>query len=103
VSYGTRGCSGKEQESVCIRWVDTQLYVHETFIGLYVCSGGTKGEGLANMLLDVFLRCGLSLNNHRGQAYDGAGNIAGICNDTQTHILLGCKNWRLMFTVQVIA
>ena len=84
---GTRDCSGKEQESVCIRWVDPQLHVHETFIGLYDCSDGTTGEGLANMLLDVFLRCGLSLNNLRGQAYDGAGNMAGIYNGTQTHIL----------------
>jgi hypothetical protein len=39
------------------------------------------------MLLDVFLRCGLSLNNHSGQVYDGAGNMTGIYNGTQTHIL----------------
>lgn len=84
---GTRDCSGKEQESICIRWVDPQLFVHETFIGLYDCSDGTTGEGLANMLLDVFMRCGLSLSNLRGQAYDGAGNMAGIYNGTQSHIL----------------
>ena len=84
---GTRDCSGKEQESICIRWVDQQLNAHATFIGLYDCSDCTSGESLANMLLDVFLRCGLSLDNLRGQAYDGAGNMAGIYNGAQTHIL----------------
>jgi hypothetical protein len=40
------------------------------------------------MLLDVFLRSGFSRDNMRGQAYDGAGNMAGIYNGTQAHILI---------------
>ena len=50
--------------------------MHEDFIGLYstdfICSGP-----LVNIVKDVLLRLNLSIENCRGQCYDGAANTRG--------------------------
>ncbi len=79
---GTKDISGKEQESFCLRHVDSDLYVHEDFIGLYEVPS-TTGDVLARTLFDVLARCGLSISNMRGQTYDGASNMSGCYS--------GCK------------
>ena len=39
---GTQDICGKEQESICIRYVDDNLYDHEEFVGFYeqTCTTG---------------------------------------------------------------
>ena len=50
--------SGKEQEAVCVRYVDHDLIVHEEFVGMYEVSV-TTGENLAKVIMDVLLRLNL--------------------------------------------
>ncbi|GAA6095220.1 zinc finger MYM-type protein 1-like, partial [Tachysurus ichikawai] len=82
---GTQDLSGKEQESVCLRYVDHDLIVHEEFVGMYEVSV-TTGENLAKVLKDVLLRRNLSITGLRGQAYDGAANLAGKYSGAQAII-----------------
>ncbi len=79
---GTRDVSGKEQEAVCLRYVDKDLVPREEFIGLYEVSL-TTGENLAKVVMDVLQRLNLPITGLRGQAYDGAANMAGKYNGAQ--------------------
>ena len=80
IADGTQDISSREQESFCLRLVDSDLYAHEDFIGLYEVPS-TTGDVLARMLFDVLAR--LSLSNMRAQTYDGAANMSGCYS--------GCK------------
>ena len=82
IADGTQDISGQEQESFCLRHVDSDLYVHEDFIGLYEVPS-TTGDVLARTLFNVLARCGLSVSNMRAQTYDGAANMSGCYS--------GCK------------
>ena len=74
---GTQDVSVKEQESICVRYVPHDLIAHEEFVGMYEVSV-TTGENLAKVIMDVLLHLNLSITGLRGQAYDGASNMAGI-------------------------
>lgn len=82
---GTRDQSGKEQQALCLRYVDHDLVAHEEFIGLYEVSL-TTGENLAKVVKDVLLRLNLSITGLQGQAYDGAANMAGKYSGAQAII-----------------
>lgn len=82
---GTQDVSGKEQEAICLRYVDHDLVVHKEFVGMYEVSV-TTGENLAKVIMDVLLRLNLSISGLRGQAYDGAANMAGIYSGAQAFI-----------------
>ena len=82
---GTRDVSGVVQEAMCLRYVDTDLLVHEDFIGLCEATS-TTGENLARIILDVLLRLNLPISGLRGQAYDGASNMAGKYSGAQAVI-----------------
>jgi hypothetical protein len=75
---GTQDISGQEQESFCLRHVDSDLYVHKDFIGLYEVPS-TTGDVLARIartLFDVLARSGLSISNMSAQTFDGAANMS---------------------------
>ena len=61
----------------------------EMFIGLYNTQS-TTGSSLANLILDALLRLGLCHTMLRGQAYDGASNMAGIYKGAQAIIKDKC-------------
>lgn len=82
---GTQDCSGQEQESLCIRYVDENLEVNEVFVGLF-SPPDTTGLTLSVVIKDVLIRLGLNLCNLRAQTYDGAANMAGKFNDCQAII-----------------
>lgn len=82
---GTQDITGKEQECICIRHVDSELEVHEHFIGLYELIV-TTGENIAKMLNDVIIRLNLSFDQLRAQTYDGAANMSGIYNGCQAKV-----------------
>ena len=71
----------------CIRHVDSDLNVHEDFIGLYELPD-TRGEAIANMVQDVFTRILLPISHLGGQTYvyDGAANMNGPYNGCQAKI-----------------
>ena len=65
--------SSKEQLTICIRYVDPDIEVHEEFIGLYLCPD-IKSNTIVSVLKDVLLRLNLDLSQCRGQCYDGGSN-----------------------------
>ena len=69
--------SNKEQFTICLRWVDGNLVDHEDVLGLYNV-GTIEADSLVKAIFDVVVcRAGLTLNNCRGQCYDGASNMSG--------------------------
>ena len=72
--------STKENLSVVLRFVDASKSIHKEFVGYYHCIEGTTGETIKTMILKVVSDLGLSMDDCRGQCYDGAGNMAGQYN-----------------------
>lgn len=82
---GTQDISGKEQESICLRHVDHDLNVQESFVGLYELPT-TTGATVASVIQDALQRFDLPISQLRGQTYDGAANMAGPYNGCQAII-----------------
>ena len=82
----TSDSSFHEQVSFCIRTVDESLIINEDFIGLYE-TPNTESQTLFNILKDVFARLELSMDNLRGQCYDGASNMKGKFKGLKTLVL----------------
>ena len=60
--------------------------IHEDLIGL-VYVEMTDTSTLKTVFRDSLIRCGVSLSSCRGQAYDGAANMAGHLNGVAAKIL----------------
>ena len=63
-----------EQLSFCVRSVNADLNVNEDFLGFYEITN-IKSDTIVNAIKDILLRCHLSLDDCRGQTYDGASNM----------------------------
>ena len=75
--------SNKEQLSIVLRYVDSDsVLVREDLVGFVECDTGISGRNLADKITTCLEGLGLDLCNLRGQAYDGAGNMAGSVNGT---------------------
>lgn len=70
-------CSNIEQMSLVVRFVDKEHCIREEFLGFVPCSLGMTGEAISTTILNSLGNLGLSIENCRGQGYDGAGNMAG--------------------------
>ena len=68
--------SNIEQLSFCVRTVDYELDVHEDFLGFYEVND-IKSETIVKALKDILIRFSLTLDDCRGQTYDGASNMMG--------------------------
>ena len=66
--------SNKEQLTICIRWIDKSLEVHEDFLGFFNLPD-TVAETIVSVIKAVLLKLQLSLAYCRGQCYDGASNM----------------------------
>lgn len=86
VADGTQDITSNEQLSVCIRYVDEQLQVHENFVGFHEHDTVTTGRAIAAAIKDIILRLGLDATNIRAQTYDGAANMDGAYNGCQAVI-----------------
>ena len=82
---GTQDINSKEQLSLCVRYVDSDLHVHEDFIGLYQ-QDDTSGRAIAATIDDMICRVGLDMNFLRAQTYDGGANMDGKYNGCQAII-----------------
>ena len=71
----TTDLSNTEQMVLCLRHVDDDLNVHEDLIGLYSLES-TSADNIMLTIQDILLRLNLSINNCRGQCYDGASNMS---------------------------
>lgn len=81
----TMDTSTKEQCVFVVRWVDSNLEPHEEFIGFYTVPV-TNADTLVSVILDCVARLGLSLDNCRGQCYDGASVMQGVKTGVATQI-----------------
>ena len=79
--------SHKEQMSLVLRFVDTNHNIREEFIAFMNCKWGLSGAQLAKLLLETLNDLTLSLEDCRGQGYDGAGAVAGHINGLSAQIL----------------
>ena len=79
---GTEDVSGQEQESICLKHVNSDLHVDEDFVGLYEIPSKAS-ESIAGKVFDVLTRFALPLSNLRAQTYDGAANMSGHYTDCQ--------------------
>ena len=80
-----RDIANKEQLTICLRWVDDDLEPHENFIGFYEIPN-INADTIFSAIQDCLIRMDLSLQNCRGQCYDGAGSMMGIRNGLATKI-----------------
>ena len=73
-----RDIANKEQLTICLRWVDDDLEPHEI--------PNINADTIFSAIQDCLIRMDLSLQNCRGQCYDGAGSMMGIRNGLATKI-----------------
>ena len=74
--------SNKEQLTICFRWVDAKLEVHEEFVGLYNIPDIT-----AHTIVAALRDCVcLNWSRCRGQCFDGASNMSGHRSGVATQI-----------------
>ena len=76
----------KEQLTLCLRWVDELFHIHEDFLGFYQLEN-IKSDTIVSAIRDVLLRTQISLDNCRGQCYDGASNMLGKKSGVAKQIL----------------
>jgi hypothetical protein len=74
-----------EQLSVCVRYVDENLYVNERFIGFYDLTS-TTSEALLDKVKVVLSENCLRFDKLVGTCMDGAANMRGIHNGLATRI-----------------
>ena len=78
--------SNSEQLTLCLHWIDDDLKAHKDFLGFYQIPD-IKAETITSAINDALIRLQLSLNECRGQCYDGAANMLGKNSGTAQHIL----------------
>ena len=81
----TTDVSRTTQVSMCLRYVDDLYCIQERFIGLY-STESTTAQALAEIIQDGIIRMNLSMEDLRGQCYDGASNMSGRINGVQAQI-----------------
>ena len=81
----TRDVQNKEQLSLCIRSVDDKFCVHEDFVSM-IHVEKTDAESLSKEIKDKLNTFGLTLQNCRGQGYDGAATMIGRLNGVGARI-----------------
>ena len=77
--------SNLEQLSICLRTVSDNLEIQEDFLGFYELTN-IKSDTIVQAIEDILLRLCLSLENCRGQTYDGASNMMGKKSGVATQI-----------------
>lgn len=75
-----RDCANNEQMPIIARYVDKYSTICEAFLTFVECVHGTTGSQLADLIEDTCTSVGLDLTKLRGQGYDGAANMGGVCS-----------------------
>ncbi|XP_046855866.1 52 kDa repressor of the inhibitor of the protein kinase-like [Xenia sp. Carnegie-2017] len=63
------------------------MNIREEFISFLFCKWGLSDAQLAKLLLEALKELTLSIDDCRGQGYDGAGSVAGCTNGLAAQIL----------------
>ncbi|KAL5829664.1 hypothetical protein ACOSQ3_019132 [Xanthoceras sorbifolium] len=69
--------SNKEQIAIILRYVDLKGFVRERFFFQIMSVNDTNSSTLKKEICNVLARYNLSVENLRGQGYDGASNMRG--------------------------
>ena len=105
---GAADISNKENLSLVLRYVDSSKNIREEFVGTAsVCGDETTGNAIRVLIINLVRDLGLTMDNCRGQSYDGAGNMAGryvgastlIQHQFPKAIYVHCMNHRLNLCV----
>ena len=72
----TQDASGAEQFALSLRWVDSDYVIYEDFVGLIEVDQ-TDAKTLMDTIKSALIALNVPLENCRGQAFDGASNMAG--------------------------
>ena len=83
-------CSNKEQLPLVLRFVDASKSIREEFVDFILCDTGTSGSAIPDKILAALEGYGLNTSYLRGQAYDGAGNMAGKYRGAAAMIQTSC-------------
>jgi len=78
--------SSKENLSVVIRFLHSTKTVREEFVGFYLCEDGTTGAAIKDLIIGAVADLGLSMDDCRGQCYDGVGKMSGHLNGASSLI-----------------
>lgn len=81
----TQDLAKHEQVAICIRYVSKLFITHEVFLGFYR-TDKTDGETLVNLIKQFLQTNNLSIQNIRGQCYDGAASMRGSYTGVQARI-----------------
>lgn len=106
--------SNKELFSIALRYIDDETgLIREDFVRLLECETGILGHCLAQKITTSVRSYGLDLTNLRGEAYDGAGNMARSVSGTAalitaeyplaiyTHCASHCSNLAAVKSLQI--
>ncbi|KAL5776156.1 hypothetical protein ACOSP7_009082 [Xanthoceras sorbifolium] len=74
--------SNKEQVAIILRYVDLKGFVRERFFQV-INVADTNSSTLKKEICNILMRYNLSVENLRGQGYDGASNMRGEWNGLQ--------------------
>lgn len=104
---GEADTSNKENLSLVLRYVDSSKNIREEFVGFRLCGDETTGNAIRVLIINLVRDLGLTMDNCRGQSYDGAGNMAGryvgastlIQHQFPKAIYVHCMNHRLNLCV----
>ncbi|KAL5754155.1 hypothetical protein ACOSP7_022375 [Xanthoceras sorbifolium] len=83
--------SNKEQMAIILRYVDLKGFVRERFFQVMSVTD-TNSSTLKKDICNVLTRYNLSIENLRGQGYDGASNMRGEWNGLQALFLKDCPS-----------
>ena len=72
--------------SIALQFVNRNKAIREEFVGFHLCDEGTNGRAIKERKETAVTDLGLSIDNCRGQCYDGAGNMAGQLNGASSSI-----------------
>ena len=74
-----------EHLALCLRFVDENCDIREEFVS-FVKLDRVRAQDIANSIISTIEGLGLSLNELRGQGYDGASNMSGEKSGVQKRI-----------------
>ncbi|KAI9174479.1 hypothetical protein LWI28_017922 [Acer negundo] len=102
--------SNKEQMTIILMYVDSKGFVRERFFQV-VSVNDTNSSTLKKEICNILARYNLSIENLRGQGYNGASNIRGEWNGLQVLFLkdcpyayyIHCFAYRLQLALVVVA
>ena len=82
---GTQDIQGKEQESICVCYINDMFDIKKEFLGLYNVKS-TFGQAICAMILDTLTRLQPNIKHLRSQTYDGAANMSGKFHGCQAEV-----------------